>query len=250
MKTLQELLDDGKSYTEIATILGMSRPNAAKLCQQEKIRRGELMDHIDPNWARSRYLDDVVDIDVLAKEMGCSVIRARQYLQAHGIFRDRGYVFRTGAKPKPGKGVRVPGSIRDRATRRAKAGSPEHREKQAAAKRGKRGDETNHWKGGVYISGDYEVVTLDGRKNYVHRAMAELLLDRELRTEEQVHHVDMNRKNNHPSNLIVLLGGDHTLLHRAMSANPGLDQRAWLITNHINFEDLGAHGEDYLKEAC
>jgi hypothetical protein len=250
MKTLQELLDDGKSYTEIATILGLTSANATKLCQQEKMRRGEILGHIDPEWAHHRAIDDGAPIETIAQEMGCSVTYARQYLQAHGIFRDAGTVFRSGAKSKPGKGKRVSGSKRDLASKKPKFGSPECREKMAAAKRGKKGADANHWKGGVWIAGDYVMTSVNGRKVYVHRVVAEQLLCRPLTTDEEVHHVDMSRRNNDPFNLIVLVGSDHTRLHRAMSADPNLDQRAWLSLNQIKYEDLSYYAEDRIKETC
>ena len=62
----------------------------------------------------------------------------------------------------------------------------------------------------------------NGRKYYglqprgyrVHDAVAELCLGRRLRRDEVVHHVNENRRDNHPLNLVVCTPGVHRFLHR------------------------------------
>lgn len=48
---------------------------------------------------------------------------------------------------------------------------------------------------------------------YEHIAVAEEFLGRPLEKDEHVHHLDLNKSNNHPSNLLVLLASQHTKLH-------------------------------------
>lgn len=48
---------------------------------------------------------------------------------------------------------------------------------------------------------------------YEHRLVAETLLDRALKEGEVVHHLDSNRSNNSPDNLLVMLGPMHGKLH-------------------------------------
>lgn len=216
-----------------------SKANQAKLRAQEKMRRGELMGHVDPEWARRRYLDEAALIDDLAAECGVSVIQMRRYLQAHGIKRDRGYLYRAGVKVQPKKGRRKPGSRRD-SNSRARFMSDEHRAKLAAAKRGRRGPESNRWRGGHEIGG-YVQVGGGSSRRYVHRELAEKLLGRALSSDEHVHHIDRNRKNNSLDNLLVLSSAAHTRLHLAMRKNENLDQRAWLVENSIPFEDLSLY---------
>jgi hypothetical protein len=224
-------MDAGHSYTQIASISGLGKPNVAKLCQQEKMRRGETLGHIDPLTVRKRYIADAVDIKIMATEMGCSVSQTRLFIQAHKIFRDRGAIYRAGTKAKTGKGVRKEGSLRDLARFKARKGSPEHREKLAVAKRGRRGENANHWKGGTYLSGGagYEMITVNGEKLYAHRHIAECAMKRRLKKDEQVHHRNMDRLNNLPENLIVVKAQVHSILHAAMKRRPSLDQTAWLV---------------------
>lgn len=48
---------------------------------------------------------------------------------------------------------------------------------------------------------------------YEHILIAEMLIGRHLEEDEQVHHLDFNRKNNKKSNILVLKKGQHTKLH-------------------------------------
>ena len=48
---------------------------------------------------------------------------------------------------------------------------------------------------------------------YEHVLVAESVIGRNLRTSEEVHHLDFNRANNSPSNLLVLSSAQHTKLH-------------------------------------
>lgn len=52
---------------------------------------------------------------------------------------------------------------------------------------------------------------------YEHVLVAEELIDRPLKTGEVVHHLDLNRANNSPDNLLVISGPMHAKLHGWLS---------------------------------
>lgn len=121
--------------------------------------------------------------------------------------------------------------------------TPQTRLKMAAAKVGIYGEGTNRWKGGTTKSGVYseQRCTVDGRRIYVHRHVAETLLRRSLLTVEHVHHIDRHESNNAPENLLVLADSDHSILHGAIyrgECDSREEQIAWLVEKQITFEVL------------
>lgn len=56
-------------------------------------------------------------------------------------------------------------------------------------------------------------VSVNGRRKAFHRYVMEVVLGRELRPEEIVHHEDHNPLNNDPANLVVLSRSEHMRLH-------------------------------------
>ncbi len=76
----------------------------------------------------------------------------------------------------------------------------------------------------------YPTVTIDGRRQHVHIVIAEAALGRPLPAGVEVHHVDENKNNNAPSNLVICEDHSyHRLLHRrqriiAAGGNPNTDQ--------------------------
>jgi predicted nucleic acid-binding Zn ribbon protein len=68
----------------------------------------------------------------------------------------------------------------------------------------------------VYVPGHPSSMTSDNWNGWIyeHILTAERLIGRRLEKDECVHHLDRDRSNNHPSNLIVILKSQHSKLHR------------------------------------
>lgn len=60
----------------------------------------------------------------------------------------------------------------------------------------------------------------DGRQRYQHRIVAEAALGRPLCSGEAVHHINCNRLDNRPENLLICTLSYHTALHRRMRKHP------------------------------
>lgn len=100
--------------------------------------------------------------------------------------------------------------------------------------------------GGEVIDKDgYRKVRVNRKYRHEHRIVAERILSRELDRTEIVHHMDENRTNNDPSNLIVCKRNVHSGLHAKMNVDSDLDQVAWLEEQGFWFIYLGdVNGED------
>lgn len=228
-------------------------------------------------YLRRRYVDDLARVQEIAGESGCSVHLVRKRLKLWKILRGKALT-RAGLvrawnegltkdtdprlakisamhsgenNPMAGKTVWNAGLTasedervaRVSAAMRGREVSPETRQKMADAKRGKVGEQANRWRGGTSKIGPYQEHrrTIDGRRVYVHRYVAEQCLGRLLDTSEHVHHVDRDEGNNAPSNLLVLSECDHATLHGAIyrgECDARAEQIDWLTQAGINFLEL------------
>jgi hypothetical protein len=78
----------------------------------------------------------------------------------------------------------------------------------------------NHYKGAnhpLYRTGKIENGYSFSGSKADHRTVAERALGRSLKSDEVVHHVDGNKLNNQPPNLIVMTRAAHQKLHADMS---------------------------------
>ena len=64
----------------------------------------------------------------------------------------------------------------------------------------------------------YKFKTVNGKQYREHQYIASLALKRKLRKGEHVHHIDYNKKNNDPSNLIVCSNDYHRIIHARTDA--------------------------------
>lgn len=229
---------------------------------------------IEKEWLEQRYVKDLASVADIAAEAGCGSANIRRYLKKWEIRRGKTAIvgrpaWNTGltkdndpriakmAEERRGEGNPMFGipAWNDGLTKetdvrvadvaeKLKGLSPGEttREKMRDAKLGKFGEESNAWRGGVQYSNGYGVnrISVGGKRIYMHRFVAEQILERELDTEEHVHHLDRNKHNNEPANLLVLMTDDHNRLHRAIEAGQSSreQQIAWLKENEIQFKEL------------
>ncbi|MFO5742549.1 HNH endonuclease, partial [Klebsiella pneumoniae] len=66
---------------------------------------------------------------------------------------------------------------------------------------------------------------------YEHRVVGEDTIGRSLYDDEEVHHLDENKLNNHPDNLLILPQSQHLKLHAWMK-RLAIDPSNYLTYNH------------------
>jgi hypothetical protein len=73
------------------------------------------------------------------------------------------------------------------------------------------------WKGGsISPTTGYKYIKIDGKDIGEHTLVAELKIGRRLREGEVVHHINGNKTDNRPENLVVMTNEEHVALHHAL----------------------------------
>lgn len=71
---------------------------------------------------------------------------------------------------------------------------------------------------------------------YEHIIIAERMLGRSIKDDEEVHHMDFDRSNNSPNNLLVLTKSQHVKLHNWLKRSCAVDEEL-LIENEVKTEN-------------
>lgn len=138
----------------------------------------------------------------LAKEIGCSPGAVANAVKRHGITVPKRNTRKISPDARQRKSERIKSTLRAR--------YPD----------GRFGELASNWKGGrhVTMSGYVDVYSPDhpnarGGRVFEHRLVMEKVLGRLLETDEIVHHLDGNRQNNQPDNLVLKKRGKHVSEH-------------------------------------
>lgn len=221
-------------------------------------------------WLAQRYIVDIASKQEMADELGCSIHNISRLVKKHGLKRGRaiqkgkpawnsGLTKNTderlakvsekmtgGLNPMFGKPswngglTKVDDGRLENISRKlvGRKHSAETIEKLRNAKLGLRGQEASNYKRGWWLNaaGYVEIKNELGEKVYLHRHLAEVSLERKLKRGEHVHHLDGDKQNNEPKNLIVILLKVHTLLHRHCFPASADMQMKWIETMGFKFE--------------
>lgn len=225
--------------------------------------------HINEEWLRKRYSYERATVKELADEVGCSTHNIKKWLAIWKIRRVNEIKFvpwnkgltkesdnrlakisndRKGegnpmhGKPTWNKGLSLEDERVEKmaACHRGRPLTDEHKEKLRQAKLGMTRERAGHWKGGKprLMTNGYVVA----ERKYVHRRIAEERLGRKLTRRDNVHHIDSDKTNNKPENLLVITNRAHTNLHRVMRegviTNAPYAQKLWLLFNGYWYEEL------------
>lgn len=149
------------------------------------------------------YVEERLSLTKVANRSGISISSARKYILAAGV--------KLRSKTD---GVRLVASDLS-AIRLGKKRGPISEETRQKLKQAKTEWGKKYSKGVSLNSRGYFVFTRGRHKGrLVHRIVMEIKIGRDLLKNEDVHHIDGNKINNDPSNLMVISRSDHARLHR------------------------------------
>lgn len=120
--------------------------------------------------------------------------------------------------------------------------SDNHKQKLSEAKTGLRMEDTNNWRGGVHAPYPQQLDD-KGHRKYTHRLIAEKILGAAAIKDKDVHHINGNKQDPTPENLLVISSKAHISLHKhfgfsTISASKG-EQLEWLTDNGFSYLYVG-----------
>lgn len=88
--------------------------------------------------------------------------------------------------------------------------------------------ETLH-QGYLYFCDLSHPLSFQGGRVYFHRHVASLMVGRWLRKDEVIHHIDGNKLNNFPDNILIVSNSEHVRIHAAMLGKTLREDVCWCI---------------------
>ena len=120
--------------------------------------------------------------------------------------------------------------------------SDSHKQKLSEAKTGLRMEDANNWRGGVHAPYPQRLDD-KGHRKYTHRLIAGKILGESAIKDKEVHHINGNKQDPTPQNLLVISSKAHTLLHKHFGFStinaPKDEQLKWLTDNGFSYLYVG-----------
>lgn len=206
----QEYITNGRSGNDIQAELQINKSALWRLMRKLGVRKVTQDIVVERTWLKQRYTVDIAPVEVIAAEANCSVDTIKSWASLWGL--KRGHEFQ---RTEEGR------------SRYSIPHTDEAKAKMSVSKTKLDDGYTRGKKVGK------------GSRRYLHRVIAEEVLGRPLTITDLVHHMDCDKTNHHPMNLLVIERETHSALHIVMRRNPNLDQIKWLRDMGFNVEIVG-----------